>query len=479
MLISERQRSWLERRRTGLAHPVMHFIEDRLELGAGTIMARMAGDPWHGRGLDLDGREARIIALLAAAYRRPISLGVLDHLRRAGCEWGRGEACLAQIHLAFSGLPRLSDPEDAAYRLFMAQGLMDDGVAPRDILRALDIDPTPLDHLDKAYYDTEPRVPPGSGRPSGRWTDGAAGAGTTATTSIATVGATVAVASGRLAGSFLSREISGTTLAALSEFASAATVGAVGAVAALGLVFIPSPGGSSVSKGELPGRKDLSYHWDEEAGRLVLSTQIADAKMPVVDAHVGSDGIYYDRDQKPVARVLDGRLVVESRALPRPSVMPDSVWSEGHDDTESDENSLTVPLEAATTHDDPRLCPDPGPDVPHGASERAKAYQERITGLPRGLAVELNGVVFDGCREADGTMIEAKGLGFAQFLDGDGNWYEWARQPGKIGWQLWRQSLAVGDRRIEWHVAEERAAVAITAMVQELNIKNIDVIWDP
>lgn len=45
--------------------------------------------------------------------------------------------------------------------------------------------------------------------------------------------------------------------------------------------------------------------------------------------------------------------------------------------------------------------------------------------------------------------------------------------------QLWRQSLAAGDRRVEWHVAEKRAAVAITAMVQELNIKNIDVIWDP
>lgn len=473
MLISERQRSWLEQRRTGLAHPVMHFVEDRLELGAGTILARMAGDPWHGRGLDLDGREARILALLAAAYRRPISPGALDHLRRAGREWGRGEASLAQIHLAFTGLPRLSDPEDAAYRLFLAQGLMDDGVAPRDILRALDIDPTPLDHLDKAYYDTEPRVPPGSGRPSGRWTDSTAGAGITATPSIATVGATVAVASVRLAdaaGSFLSREISGTTLAALSEFASAATVGAVGAIAALGLVFIPSPGNSSVSAGDIPGHEGWSYHWDEEAGHLSLSTQLAGIKMPVVDAHVGLDGVYY-ANHHPVARAVYGHLVIDPDAFTTQKSAAEKLPDQ------YDTDWTVVRLADLLPKARPKLCPDPGLDARHGASEKARAYQEWVTGLPRGLGVWLRGVVFDGCDPETGNMLEAKDE-YAQFLDKERNWWSKKAEAGIIQ-ELFRQSTAARDRRVKWHVSELPVANKIREMVIEFDLTNIDVMWDP
>lgn len=479
MLIDERRRSWLEDQRPGVAHPVMQFVEDRLELGAGTILARMAGDPRLGLGLLLDGRETRILALLAAGYRRPISPGVLDHIRRAGREWGRGEACLAQIHLALSGLPRLSDPEEAAYRLFMAEGLLDAGVAPRDILRALDLDPRPLDRFKKDYNDSEPRVPAGSGRASGRWTDGPAGAGTVP---IGAIGATVTGASATLAdtvGSFLSRDIAAKTLAALSEFAAGVAEAAGGAVAALGLLVIPYPGGSSVSEGDIPGYDGLSYHWDQEAGRLVLWTQIAKVKIPVVDAHVGLDGIYYDQDHNPVARVVDGRLVIESRALPRPNVMPISVWSDGDGDTTPDETMAARPSDLSRGDEEPRLCPAPGPDVPHGASFRAIAYQERITGLPPGLAVWLNGVSFDGCRMRDGDLLEAKGFGYASFISKNGGWYAWFKSGGKIENQLLTQSNAAGNRRVEWHVAEKKVADLIRGIATEDDLTNITVIWDP
>ncbi len=476
MLITERQRSWLEQRRPGVAHPVMQFVEDRLELGAGTILAQMAGDSWLGRGLDLDGRETRILALLAAAYRQPIALGVLDHLRRAGDQWARGEACLAQIHLALTGLSRLSDPEDAAYRLFMAEGLMDEGVAPRDILRALDLDPAPLDRLEKAYYDTEPRVPQGSGRPSGRWTDGAAGAGMAETTSIGSigaVGATAAVASGRLAdaaGSFLSPEIGETTLAALSKFASTATVGAIGAVAALGLVFIPSPGDSSVSEGEIPGHEGWSYHWDEEAGRLVLSTQIGDVKMPLVDAHVGLDGVYY-ANHHPIARAVAGHLVIDPDAF----TIQKSAAEKLPDQYDTD--WTVVRLADLLPKARPKLCPDPGLDARHGASEKARAYQEWVTGLPRGLGVWLRGVVFDGCDPETGNMLEAKDE-YAQFLDKERNWWSKKAEAGIIQ-ELFRQSTAARDRRVEWHVSELPVANKIREMVVEFDLTNVDVMWDP
>ena len=77
---------------------------------------------------------------------------------------------------------------------------------------------------------------------------------------------------------------------------------------------------------------------------------------------------------------------------------------------------------ARSDRDEPKLCPDHSRDVPHGASERAKAYQEQISRLnnpqrplPAGMAVSLENpltgrnVAFDDCRESDGTMIEAKG----------------------------------------------------------------------
>jgi hypothetical protein len=67
--------------------------------------------------------------------------------------------------------------------------------------------------------------------------------------------------------------------------------------------------------------------------------------------------------------------------------------------------------EAESAKDQPQLCPDPTAESVAGRSERSLAYQQQITGLPRGLEVKLNGVRFDGFREEDGTMLEAKGPG--------------------------------------------------------------------
>jgi hypothetical protein len=121
-----------------------------------------------------------------------------------------------------------------------------------------------------------------------------------------------------------------------------------------------------------------------------------------------------------------------------------------------------------TEEETPKLCPDPGPDAPHGASERAQKYQEQISALnnpqrplPAGLAVSLTDpvtgepVVFDDCRESDGTMIEAKGPGYAEMLESTflsgilaKKWTDQAKS----------QLDASGDRSLEWYFAEEEAA---------------------
>ncbi len=67
-----------------------------------------------------------------------------------------------------------------------------------------------------------------------------------------------------------------------------------------------------------------------------------------------------------------------------------------------------------------------------GRSEGSLAYQEQITGRPPGLEVKLNGVRFDGCREEDGTMLEAKGPGYADKMSGPENWKGWLTGDEKL-----------------------------------------------
>lgn len=120
-------------------------------------------------------------------------------------------------------------------------------------------------------------------------------------------------------------------------------------------------------------------------------------------------------------------------------------------------------------NDSPQLCPDPGPDVPPGASVRAVAYQAQISALnnpqrplPPGLAVSLTNpttgrrVVYDDCRESDGAMIEAKGPGFAKMLQS--SYFSDFVLPARWERQAARQVAASGGRDLDWFFAEPEAA---------------------
>ena len=141
-------------------------------LGAGTVLAPRDDDPGGANRLRLDGEEPRLLTLLSVAYGRPVDASILGTIRRASKRWSAGEDCLAAMHLALAGLRKLDDARDAARRLFIADGLMADGVAPRDIWTALEFDPTPLDDLEKLYNPNEARNPKGDGDISGRWASG-------------------------------------------------------------------------------------------------------------------------------------------------------------------------------------------------------------------------------------------------------------------------------------------------------------------
>jgi hypothetical protein len=87
---------WRVRERAIPISPVMTFTPDGLVLGAGTVLVAADGR----RSLkSLQGQEARVLALLAAAYGKAVAPAVLGNIERAVKSWGDGDECLAHSHL--------------------------------------------------------------------------------------------------------------------------------------------------------------------------------------------------------------------------------------------------------------------------------------------------------------------------------------------------------------------------------------------
>jgi len=173
MLSADRLRKgWETRVRTTSIEPTPSITEAGLVLGAGTVLARRITDRQGRPALAIDGNEERIAALLAVAYGSAIAPETISHIRRASERYARGEVGLALIHLARTGLPRLSGPKGAAYRLFIGEALLEGGLAPHDLLKAAGgIDPSVLDRVVKGFNVAEPRIPAGNGIESGEWTN--------------------------------------------------------------------------------------------------------------------------------------------------------------------------------------------------------------------------------------------------------------------------------------------------------------------
>ena len=431
-----------------------------LVLGAGTILARMTKDEGGEPILDLDADRQRTCALLAVVYGQIISPDVFRHIAGASEQWRRGDKVLAHIRLAFARLPRLKDRGDA-YRLFVAETLLERGLSPRALMLALGFDPT-ASNLSK-YDPDQPRVPAGSGSNSGQWTSGqansqAAGSASVTSRPITTgVRAAVAIAAAGESGTLAEGLYAAMTG---SEFLTGLAVlgGVVGAAAVLGTIFVPWQK-NAISEGTIPGETDLRYSLDDDTGALRFLRQTETGQDVVALARRGRDGIFFEVETGlPVARVVGGSLVFDAASLA----------NEAEDAQTRANTPARASIETDTT-DKPQLCPDPGPDAPHGASERAIAYQAQISALnnpqrplPPGLAVSLSDpvagrrVVYDDCRESDGTMIEAKGPGFARLLQ----YSYFAKEvlPALWGKQASRQVAAAGPRDLEWYFAEPEAA---------------------
>jgi hypothetical protein len=109
---------------------------------------------------------------------------------------------------------------------------------------------------------------------------------------------------------------------------------------------------------------------------------------------------------------------------------------------------------------------------------RAIAYQWQITGLPPGLAIWVNGQNYDGCRETDGTLLEAKGPGYQKIMEDPHKGFIWNGIVNDFLDQGENQDRAAGGRALEWHFAEKPVADKVREIFKAKGI-NARVIFTP
>jgi hypothetical protein len=456
VLYEQLRDEWHARKRTVPIYPVMTFAPDGLVLGAGTILLQAEG---HRQLKALRGQEARVLALLAAVYGKAVAPAVLGNIERAMKSWRDGEGCLAHIHLAHSGLRAPSDLGSAACRLFVAESAMKAGMSPRAIFQALKIGGPYVDAIEKAYNPDEPRIPAGSGKPSGEWTNGAAGSGNDfAQTTASTDGAQDSSALGRMPGpapSFLGA-LDAAQVAELGAYA-ARVLGPIGAAAAaFGLLFIPSPNNARV-EGEVPEIPGLRYSWNRDETLLHLTYVDPDGGQSVFSAQLDED-LFRDAHGRVVGRVLSDSTV----AIDAAAVSSDLV----DDDT-------------------PRLCPDTTKDK--RTNDLGLYYENYIKSIvnPENPTPSYMGYVlpnltrmvsFDDCEHSTVTMVEIKD-GYAEFLES--NWGKTLVEQMFVA-QAMDQIQAAGTRPVRWYFSQKQVADYAEEIFSKYNaLQNIEVKFEP
>ncbi len=408
MPLEDLEKAWLAQAAVVPIEPYLCFKAQGLVLGAGTVLASSQS-----AGVNLAANEARLKALLASAYGRPIGADAIRHIRRATQRWTEGDHRLAAVHLALTRLNRLSQPRQAARRLFMAEVLMEAGARPDMIVSALGLAPTAPEQAAKFYNPNQPRVPAGNGRISGQWAN-------------------------------LARSLfEGLTRKALLRLALIAARFSAPAVF-LGVLFIPTNKTSPEEEYPVPGHPGL------RVGRLVGET----GWRVIYDNQDGDEQTIL---QRPDGTLRDPQGQVVGRVLPNGHVAID----------------LASVAPGYLKDNEPRYCPAPVKDnYGAGPNSVARAYEDQVKErvnpaepTPSGLAVALanpmdNGAIvkFDDCQHSTGMMVEAKGPTFKAFLERTKKSSFLPNVDGDLLKQATRQIQAAGPREVRWFFADKEVA---------------------
>ena len=119
---------WREKCSIGPIHRKLTLTDAGLMLGRETILIRPAHGATAAERVSVDCDETCVLALVAAAYGRPVADHTIAKMRRATELGQEGEKALAQFPLAAIGLPDVD--EAVAYRLFLAAKTLESGLSP-------------------------------------------------------------------------------------------------------------------------------------------------------------------------------------------------------------------------------------------------------------------------------------------------------------------------------------------------------------
>jgi len=409
------EKAWRDRAGATPLSPLMAFGPDGLTLGAGTVLAPV--EALNSADLPDAQSEARLCALLTAAYRQPIGSQTIRYIRRGAASWRDGDKAMAAMHR----LTPLRDVKGAARRLFMADALMKAGTEPETILRALDLPASAGDDVLTRYDDQQYRNPKGSGRVSGRWArQGAAGAQSVdmrppkpksagvrlafAPSPPASVRAPPNVGTGAAQAA---EDGAADVLADPEAFAALASMAArLSAPAVFFTVLLIPSNRTSPDKIAIPGYPNMHLErgFDETLWRFVYKDREGNQRI----AGVQDGGFITTVEGQIVGRIDDrGNVVLVTAAL----------------------NAVTGVM---TADRGPDLCPAAKPDRPgQGLTGDARDYENRVKRVvnpyrptPNALAYYLHNpdakdgkVSFDDCQHETGIMIEAKGPGVLGVLN--------------------------------------------------------------
>jgi hypothetical protein len=300
------------------------FRADQLELGAGTVLAKAAAAV-------TDESDRRLTALLAVAYGPVVAADALGHVRAAIARRRAGDSARADLHLALSRLNRLRHPEDASRRLFMGDRLMRGGVSPEAIMKVLHEAAAGGAGLLK-YNPDQPRVPAGSGRPSGEWTTSNSPAAPPPVKPVAAPRSSEAISAPSASAptgdavdaAYLTPAAYVTPIAGAAPVGAAAWIGTIGraalkrmfefvigaaspelAAAAVfaGVLAIPSSGpkGKWVYVG---GPANISFYQNPDETRIILKYSTQGGQQHTVGLTPDHNGDYRDPDGNILARTL-------------------------------------------------------------------------------------------------------------------------------------------------------------------------------
>lgn len=233
------------------------------------------------------------------------------------------------------------------------------------------------------------------------------------------------------------------------------------------------------------------------AAALVAAHEIRD-RLPQAIATYGSHGsdllIEDVRQRMQAHKIVGPRAAIDTAARvvkAHPVLMANAVAVIG---------ALTLPMSAfelrlaeerkneavATDQTHPlerKKCPELSPARPGSNRPDPRAYQQQITGVDPNWAYFIEGREFDGCRESDGTLLEAKGMNYAKFIHADLSGTKiWYQGEESIVDQAERQAQIAGRHqwKLEWHFAEKLASDYYALVFSTLpNARMIRVVFDP